>query len=680
MGGIGLVLNAAKDSLLTQQYAIDVISHNITNVNTDGYSRQIPILNAKDAAPYAGFMFGRGVELNDIIRSSNDFIEQRLQKGQSDLLAMSEKEIYMDVMEAIFNENSSRSLSNQYIGFWNAWNDLTNNPSGLPERSILVENSVLLAQSFLDLNNDLSKLTQEINNSIEAGVEKINELLTQIADLNDQILIIEASGNANDLRDQRNMRVTQLSEYLDLNTYESDDGNITVTTGRGYTLVNRGETYPLNFFGGNVNWESSVSAEIDITDTINTGKMGGWLEMRDEIIPKYSADLDELAKSTIWEINKVHSQGVGLDCFTSVTGTYSASDSGEEMGTIDSGLDFYDKITDGSFKIWLYDTAGTVVGSTTISIDTDVTTLNSLVNTIDNATLGGEDALISMVNNGRLYIGIDSSTHSGYSFGFSDDTSNILAALGVNTFFSGDDAREMGVTDDIISNKNHIAAGTINNNVGPAVAASTNTSTGIITTLGPYTGTADATYDIQITTDGSTFQWRKDGGAWSGDTAIAGSPLLGGDGVTVTFNGSFVAGDTFTIDVTESSVTYGAFAPGDNTNALALADLQYQDVTIKQWTYTREGGGTSQDVTDTTIDEYLHMLVGSIGIKSQSVQREKEYKEVIQNQISATRDNISAVSLDEEMANLIKFQHAYSAAAKLISTADNMMEAILNSV
>ena len=70
MAGIGMVLNAAKDALLAQQYAIDVVSHNITNVSTEGFSRQSPILEAKRAAPFAGFMFGRGVELNDIIRNT----------------------------------------------------------------------------------------------------------------------------------------------------------------------------------------------------------------------------------------------------------------------------------------------------------------------------------------------------------------------------------------------------------------------------------------------------------------------------------------------------------------------------------------------------------------------------------------------------------------------------------
>ena len=91
MSGIGLVLNIAKDALLTQQYAMDVVSHNIANVSTEGYSRQVPTLIAKDAAPYAGFLFGTGVQVANVVSQTNEFIEKRLQTANSDLSMMSEK-------------------------------------------------------------------------------------------------------------------------------------------------------------------------------------------------------------------------------------------------------------------------------------------------------------------------------------------------------------------------------------------------------------------------------------------------------------------------------------------------------------------------------------------------------------------------------------------------------------
>ncbi len=682
MSGIGLVLNVAKDALLTQQYAIDVISHNIANVNTEGYSRQTAILSAKDSTPYAGFLFGRGVNLENIISNTNDFIEKRLQSGTSDLTAMSEKEIYMSVMESIFNENSSRSLSNQFNDFWNAWQDLANNPSGDSERSLLAEYGELLAQSFKDLSNDLARLDQEINNSIEAGIGQINEICGKIANINKQILVIQTSGNANDLRDKRNLLVNQLSEYLDLNTWEDDDGNLQVATKKGYLLVNRGDTYSLDLNGREIEWQSSGSGNVIISDTINGGKLGGWLDVRDEIVTKYKADLDELAKATIWEVNRAHSQGVGLEGFGSVTGSYSAADSSAGLGTEASGLDFYDRITDGSFKIWLYDSTGAVAGVTTIAVSALTGSLDDIASTIDSVSIGGVD-LNANIRDGKLYIETDAGAPG--SFAFSDDTGGILAALGINTFFDNANAGDIRINDEIIDNKNYIAAAKISNNVGPAVGASGNASTGIITTSGPYTGSADAVYEIEIVDPAAgTFRWRKDSGAWSGPASMAGSPALGAEGVNVTFTGNaatdYTANDTFTISVEKASDSYGAFAEGDNTNALDVTNVQYYGTTIKRWSFTREGGGAFNDISNTTIDSYLHTFVGSIGIESQSVQREKEYKEVIQQQISATRDGISAVSLDEEMANLIKYQHAYTAAAKLITTSEEMLETILNAV
>jgi flagellar hook-associated protein 1 FlgK len=121
----------------------------------------------------------------------------------------------------------------------------------------------------------------------------------------------------------------------------------------------------------------------------------------------------------------------------------------------------------------------------------------------------------------------------------------------------------------------------------------------------------------------------------------------------------------------------GDFASGDNTNALEVANLQFQGVDLKRWTYERGSSATSEDVSGTTLDTYLHTLVGSVGIKSQGIQREKEYSEVIVNNLTQTRDGISAVSIDEEMTNLIRYQQAYAAAAKLVSVSDEMLSVLL---
>lgn len=583
MGGIGLLLNTTKDALLNQQYAISVIGHNIANVNTEGYSRQVATLQAKLPAPFAGFIFGRGVELYEITRYTDSFIETQLRDRKSDFASLTEKETYMKVMEGIFNENSSRSLSTQLADFWNAWNDLSNNPSGLSERNVMYEMGSLLSQSFKDIGVDMTQFEREITLSVEAAVSKVNQLTAQIATLNQQIMDTEVNSNANDLRDQRDVVVAELAEYIDINSQEYDDGNLMITATRGYVLVNRADSYDLSINGTDVEIQGS-SGQIVITDRIAGGKLDGWLDMRDEIIPKYKADLDELAKSIAWEVNKIHTQGVGTQAMSSVTGTYTATSAVANLDS--SGLVFESDISAGQFSFWVYDDTGAVVnlggpgGSLTVAVDPTADSITDIRNTLNGLDGGNITATVNADNT------LSIATANNRTFAFSGDTSNVLAALGINTFYDGSTAAGLSVNSVLETTKEYMAAGRL-------------------------------------------------------DAA-------------------------------------GNIASGDNTNALALADLQFTDVTVAKWTYQRGSTPTSSNITG-TIDNYLHNLIGSVGILTQSTTRGKEYSEEIVNHLNETRNSISGVSLDEELTNLIKYQHAYTAAARLITAADEMLKTLVNS-
>ena len=586
MSGAGMVLSVAKEALLAQRGAIDIVSHNIANVNTPGYSKQTAILSAIAGSPYTGKVFGRGVSLDEILRNTDSFVENRLRERRSELSSMQEKEIYMSTIEGLFSENTENGLSTQLVDFWNAWYDLSNNPAGIPEREIIYERGVLLSQAFQSLSTDLTSMQQEINHTLSSTLENINELTGKIAQLNEQIVGMQVMGEANDLKDRRNQYVSQLAEYMNIKAYEHEDGNMTISTGRGYLLVCKAENYQLSLEGDQIVWESSGTGTVNITDTITGGKLGGWLDVRDETIPKNQADMDEMAKAIIWQINQTHSQGVGLKGFTSVTGTDAATNAAVALGTAASGLDFYDKIQDGSFQIWLYDSSGALVGatSTAIPIDADVTTLNALaadLTTID-TDLGAPNVFSATVDvNNRLVL----TAAGGYTFAFSGDTSNVPAALGVNTFFTGDNAATIAMNPVLALDKNLIAAG--------RVSAS------------------------------------------------------------------------------------GEIAAGDNTNALVMSNLQYENTTIPRWTYERGETAASSNVNG-TISAYLSSFESSIGIASQSAQRLTEFNQSIFNTLRQARDSVSAVSLDEEMTNLIKYQYAYTAAAKLVTTADQMLETLIN--
>jgi flagellar hook-associated protein 1 FlgK len=583
MSGLGLILDIGKEALLAQKYAIDVVSHNISNVNTPGYTRQSGTLTAKEAAPLGGVMLGRGVCIDDVIQNADAFIETRLRDRRTELTAMSEKEVYMAALESIFNENSGRSLSTQLADFWNAWQDLSNNPSGMPERNILYEKGAFLTETFQELYSDVNVVVEELNSVVNKSVERVNTLLSNIADLNQQIIQIEVSGNANDLRDQRNYALTQLAEYMDVKSYEHEDGNLTVTTGRGYVLVSRSDAYPLDYENEEVIWQGSGTSTVTITDMIAGGKLGGWLDIRDEIIPEYKADLDSFAEAVIFQVNRVHALGVGTAGFSSVTSTYAPTNTAEELGTVDSGLKYYDSITDGTFHVWVYETAtGTIVDNVvTIDADPGGTTLNG-VNGL-RATLDGLANLSATESGGKITV----SAAAGYTFAFSSDTSNVLAALGINTFFTGSSANDIGINSQLNANKEFIAAGRVN--------------------------------------------------------------------------------------------ASGEIAVGENSNALALSELQDESFSVARWTYERGSAATSTNETG-TLEAYLHSFIGSIGVDSQSITRSRQFNEVIVQKLSETRDNISAVSLDEEMTNLIRFQHAYAAAAKLITAAEEMLDTLINTV
>lgn len=586
MSNLGLVLNIAKSALSAQQYGLEVTSHNIANVNNPDYSRQTVVQVPKYPAPYGGVIIGRGVDVDEIIRISDQFIEEQLIEQKANLKSSEEMENYITILEGILTENTEGSMSDLLSTFWNLWHDIANNPSSTPERIALYEHSLSLSARFNEIKNEILNMQNDLNNAMRSAIEKINEICSEIAQLNNQIVGLESSSTANDLRDQRNALVSELSQYINAKTYEQENGSLTVITAKGCVLVQGIDSYALELGGSNedrVLWEGSGGRKTDITDNIDNGKLGGWLNMRDEVLEKYRLDLDEVAKELIWYVNRQHSQGVGLNGFEQVTTTYSVTDTSEELGTSDSGLDFYDRIQDGSFKIWVYDSSGNVVntGGTTITIDADPggTTLTSLKDDINTQLSSYLTASITSDNN------LSITAASGYTFAFSDDTSYVLSALGINTFFTGSGAGSIGVNESIEEDKDLISAGLIESD--------------------------------------------------------------------------------------------GTFANGDNRNALSIIGIQNQEITISQWTCDRINGNTEGNVTS-TIEDYYHSLVGSVGIRSSSIRRTRQFYGTMVEKISEIRDSISAVSLDEEMTNIIKYQQAYTAAAKLISVSDEMLKDLLN--
>ncbi|MFC1822934.1 hypothetical protein ACFL9T_09530, partial [Thermodesulfobacteriota bacterium] len=169
MSGLRSVTEVAKDALKAQTFGIQTISHNISNVDTEGYSRQTVVFEPKDSESYAGLLLGRGVETKQILRITDQFIENQLIEKGSNLSSFSEMENNMQVLEGLFNENSETSISQQMASFWNSWHDVANDPSTAPERSALYQHSVLLSEQFDTLDANMAQLERNLNSAMRAG-------------------------------------------------------------------------------------------------------------------------------------------------------------------------------------------------------------------------------------------------------------------------------------------------------------------------------------------------------------------------------------------------------------------------------------------------------------------------------------------------------------------------------
>lgn len=366
MGGIGSTLQIAKTALSASAYGLNVTGNNIANVSNEDYSRQS--IQLENAAPksYSGVVVGNGVSIETVLQSVNQLLEDRLTDEQSTLSASEEAESYMAILESFFDEESESSLTALMSDFWNSWQDLADNPDGSSERVAVLENAEKLADRFNLADTYFDSLHTNITNEIGAAVNQINDLTEQIATINQEIVRSETLTRANDLRDQRNGMIDELGDLIDIETYEQPNGTMIVSVTKGLDIVHGVNNTELYLESDDIYWAGSDGSNINISDKIAGGKIGGWLTIRDEIIPEFSSEIDELASEMIWALNYQHSQGSGLEYFTeAVTGEYAGDSSG-----LLSSLKYGNKIDyTGDFTVWLQDSSGTESEYTSVTID-----------------------------------------------------------------------------------------------------------------------------------------------------------------------------------------------------------------------------------------------------------------------------------------------------------------------
>ncbi len=324
MAGLLDALNAGKTSLSTNQKAIEIVGNNVANVNTDGYSRQRAEFIQIPAVNFGDFFIGQGVTVSDVSRDYSSFVSNQLQEN---FIAYGEemgRSNPLSELERLFNV-SEDNLASEINEFFDAWQELTTNPSGQVERDIVVQRGNLLGDAFSQLTSEMDTISENLNTEIIGEVESLNEKLSEIAKLNDRIRLVEISGQtANSARDQRDLIVQDLSETLGVQTYTDNQGMLSVQLPGGLPLVqgNVSMTIKTITSGTNVNLQLEVAGvSRDITRNQLGGKFRGMFEVRDVVMGDLHDDLDTLAVELTTSINNLHQTGYFNDPTTGVPTT-----------------------------------------------------------------------------------------------------------------------------------------------------------------------------------------------------------------------------------------------------------------------------------------------------------------------------------------------------------------------
>ena len=293
MSGISFVLNLARGALSAQQQGIAVTGHNIANVNTPGYTRQRANFQNLTSDTTSQIKLGYGVVVDSVSQYYDRFITQNLQQKESVLGETETKKSTLSYIESLFNDQAGNGLSQVLNEFWNGWQDLANNPSGIPERTALLQKAEALIERFHTIRSDLTRVQNEVGNSLGASLNDLNKWTGMVAELNQKIVSSESIGTAaNDLRDQRNELLKNISGLIEGNSFENEDGSVTFVTTNGLLLVDRAQSWKLSQNGSDIYWNQIPT---DVSERLQGGKIGGLLDLRDETLPQYAANLDELA-------------------------------------------------------------------------------------------------------------------------------------------------------------------------------------------------------------------------------------------------------------------------------------------------------------------------------------------------------------------------------------------------
>jgi flagellar hook-associated protein 1 FlgK len=454
-------LYTALTGLQTTQSAMRVLSNNVTNVNTPGYTRKVAELQN---VVIAGA--GVGVKLGDINRNVDTALQSQLRATTSDFNGLDVTQQFFKRLQDMFGSpDSDSSLGAMMSDFSTSVSALTSNPESVSLRLDVVTNATRAAQSLNSMSASTQQLRQEADSQISDSIQIVNDQLTTIDKLNNQIVAAKIRGQpTGDLEDQRDQAVSKISEQMDVSTYVRDNGQMVVFTTAGRVLLDCDPATTTHSAASGMQAAISYPGSIDgihingadITNEIQSGKIAALIKLRDTTLPNFGAELNQLATKLRDEVNTIHNQGTGLPAAKTL------ASSRPQMGTATSLA--------GTVTVTLLNPDGTAAfsGAMPAPGTLDAAGFASALNTVLTGFGVGASATNNSgtvtLNGGGYGVAITGGTVDP---GGGQPTTNLSDYLHLNDFFVGNDptgvdlAAVIKVRDDIQADPSLISRGAL---------------------------------------------------------------------------------------------------------------------------------------------------------------------------------------------------------------------------
>jgi flagellar hook-associated protein 1 FlgK len=678
---LSIALMNAVSGLHTNSRALDITAQNVSNVNTEGYSRKIVHQQAVVIAGQGG-----GVQIAEVSRTVNEFMIREVRTATSQMGEIGVKDDFLSRIQDLFGTLASDSSpALQIAELAGTMQALADTPENASLRTELVERARLLVQNLGEIADDIEKFRVEIDRDIGEAVSTVNAQLALIQELNLKIARnVALNQGASELQDQRDIAMNKVAELMGYQQFPRNNGEIVMLTGSGRSLLDRTVNTlshaPITGSSPLTTWaDGGISpitlSGVDITTEITTGRIGGLLELRDEILPNLHSQFQELTEALHDQINTLHNQGTAYPGMTTVTGSRSFAGADPLNAT-------------GDFRVTITDTSGVAVETLDIDMST-ITTVNAMLTAI-NGMAGVSSAALNA--DGKIVI----TPTAGSRIAFNEMDSAVTAGsktMGASTFFGLNDFFVSRNEYDDYSSAHRTSRTTALGQAGQlSFAGGFGTTTvnyaagnsldDIATSINANGALSAAGITASVIADGSGYRLRvvdadgdnmfitESGGGnlltslniRARDAGIVGDINVRSD---ILADPSLVARGTLSNDPALAAGDV-ALTAGDKTAVQAMADRFNQRLTFDA---TNLLAGTSA-----TLSEYGSEILALNATQANTTKQSLASRQILLDNLTSKTASISGVNLDEEMSRMIILENAYAASARVITVTQNLFD------